>query len=288
MYEAVFDLAVQEQLTTSISRRLVGELPVIVVEHPVVSAAVTLQGAHLIAWQPVGEQPVLWLSSAATFKSGTAIRGGVPVCWPWFGPAAQPSHGFARISDFDLVECEEDAQEVRLALSLRADDQTRRLWPHDFELFLRFRLGRECTVILEAHGDHTTTGALHSYLTIGDIGDVSVSGLGTHYIDDVTGTEGTQDGPLTFPDRTDRVYTTADPLTRIEDPSLHRTIEIRHRDNSDVVTWNPGPALSRTMPDLTAHSYRHFVCAETARVTKPMTATAGVPATLATTISVVR
>lgn len=288
MYEGVFDLAVQERLTDSISRRLAGELPVIVVEHPVVSAAVTLQGAHLIAWQPVGEQPVLWLSSAATFKSGTAIRGGVPVCWPWFGPAAQPSHGFARISDFDLIECEEDTEQVRLALTLRADDQTRRLWPHDFELVLRFRLGRECTVTLEARGEHTTTGALHSYFNVGDIDGVSISGLGTPYRDDVTGTDGTQDGPLTFPDRIDRVYTNPGPLTRIDDPTLHRTIEIHHHDNSDVVAWNPGPALSRTMPDLTAHGYRHFVCAETARVTEPMTAADGKPATLATTISVVR
>ncbi|NUR24450.1 MAG: D-hexose-6-phosphate mutarotase [Catenulispora sp.] len=288
MYEAVFDLGVQEHLTTSISRRLVDELPVIVVEHPVVSAAVTLQGAHLIAWQPAGEQPVLWLSSAATFKSGTAIRGGIPVCWPWFGPAGQPSHGFARISDFDLVQCEEDTDEVRLAFSLRADDRTRRLWPHDFELFLRHRLGRECHVTLEAHGDHTTTGALHSYLSVGDIGDVSVTGLGTRYIDNVTGTEGTHTGPLTFPDRTDRAYTSPDPVTRIEDRALDRTIEIHHHGNSDVVAWNPGPALSRTMPDLTAHSYRHFVCAETARITEPMAAAADAPATLATTISVVR
>ena len=288
MNEGVFGLAVQERLTASVSRRLLGGLPVIVVEHPVVSAAVALQGAHLIAWQPAGEQPVLWLSDAAVLQPGTAIRGGVPVCWPWFGPAGQPAHGFARISDFELAEYEEDEQEVRLGFRLRADERTRQLGPHDFELFLRFRLGRDCAIELEAHGDHRSTGALHSYFAIGDIGEVSVSGLGAPYRDTVTETDGRQDGALTFPGRVDRVYSAPDAVSRIDDAVLHRAIEVRHHGNSDVVAWNPGPELSRTMADLTDDGYRTFVCVETARVTEPMTAAADAPARLATTISVVR
>lgn len=291
MNDGVFALAVLEQLTPSVSRRQVGELPVIVVEHPVVRAAVTLQGAHLIAWQPTGEEPVVWLSDATAFKPGTAIRGGVPICWPWFGPAGQPSHGFARISDFELVESEEDEGdegEVRLGFRLRADERTTQLWPHDFELFLRFRLGRECRISLEAHGDHQSTGALHSYFNIGDIGGVNVAGLGARYIDNVTGAEGSHDGALTFPGRIDRVYTGPDAVTRIEDPALGRVIEVRHHDNSDVVAWNPGPELSGSMADLTDEGYETFVCVETARVSEPMTANGDTPATLATTITVTR
>jgi len=96
MIEQLLSLPVVNQISTTISQRQIDELPVIVVAHPKVHAAVALQGAHLLAWQPEGEEPVLWMSSASAFKEGVAIRGGIPVCWPWFGPAGKPSHGFAR------------------------------------------------------------------------------------------------------------------------------------------------------------------------------------------------
>lgn len=288
MSEDVFSLPVLEQLTAHVSRRRAGELPVIVVDHPVVRAAAALQGAHLIAWQPVGEDPVLWLSEATAFKRGTAIRGGVPVCWPWFGPAGKPSHGFARISDFELVACDEDEHGVRLDFRLRGDERTKQFWPHDFELFIRFRLGRTCEITLEAHGDYQSGGALHSYFNVGDVSGVNVSGLGVPYLDQVTGADGSQSGVLTFPGRIDRAYSDPDGVSRIEEPALGRVIEIRHHGNSDVVAWNPGPELSRSMADLTDEGYREFVCVETARVSHPMASAPDAPATLATGITVNR
>lgn len=284
----VFALPVQEQISAHVSVRRLGGLAVIVVDHPRVRAAVALQGAHLIAWQPAGEQPVIWLSEATAFQEGTAIRGGVPVCWPWFGPAGKPAHGFARISTFELDAHSEDEQGADLAFRLRADERTKALWPHEFELVVRFRLDQACEITLEAHGDYESGGALHSYFGVGDIDGVAVSGLGVPYLDKVAETEGRQAGPLTFPDRTDRVYTEPEGLSRIEDPALRRAIEIRHHHNSDVVAWNPGPALSASMADLTDDGYRGFVCVETARVSTPMTSTPERPATLAATITVAR
>jgi glucose-6-phosphate 1-epimerase len=210
------------------------------------------------------------------------------VCWPWFGPAGKPSHGFARISEFELVEQEEDEQEVRLGLRLRSDERTAQLWPHDFELFLRFRLGLTCEITLEAHGDYESGGALHSYLNVGDIDGVSVAGLGARYLDQVLGGDGVQDGALTFPGRIDRVYSEPEEVSRIEDPALGRTIRIRHQGNSDVVAWNPGPELSKSMGDLTDEGYRGFACVETARVTEPMVSKQDTPATLTTEFTIVR
>jgi glucose-6-phosphate 1-epimerase len=277
-----------EQLTTHISRRQVGdESPVIVVDHPQVRAAAALQGAHLFAWQPAGEQPVLWLSEATAFKEGTTIRGGVPVCWPWFGPAGEPAHGFARISDFELTEYDEDEQGVRLDFTLRSDERTKKLWPHDFDLLVRFRLGQTCVITLEAHGDYESTGALHSYFNVGAIDGVQVSGLGLPYTDVVDGTHGSQGRPLTYPGRIDHVYTAPGDVSRIEDPALNRVIEVHHRHHSDVVSWNPGPELSKSMADLTDEGYKEFVCVETARISEPMTSSSDRPATLSATITIV-
>jgi glucose-6-phosphate 1-epimerase len=288
MSEDVFALPVLEQLSAHISARRLGGLPVIVVDHPRVRAAVAGQGAHLVAWQPAGEEPVIWLSEATAFEEGTAIRGGVPICWPWFGPAGKPSHGFARISTFELDAHSEDEQGAELALRLRSDERTKALWPHEFELVVRFRLTQACEITLLAQGDYESGGALHSYFSVGDVYGVAVSGLGVPYLDKVAETEGLQAGSLTFPDRTDRVYTKPEEVSEIADSARGRVIEIRHHHNSDVVAWNPGPELSASMSDLTDEGYREFVCVETARVSKPMTSTPDSPATLGTTITVTR
>lgn len=97
MIKKIFALPVIEQISPVLSRRKLDELDLIVVDHPQVKASFALQGAHLLSWKPAGEEEVLWLSNNTPFKNGVAIRGGIPVCWPWFGPAAQqglPAHGF--------------------------------------------------------------------------------------------------------------------------------------------------------------------------------------------------
>lgn len=284
--DRVFELPIIEKKTEHISLRKLDELAVIVVDHPRVRAAVAVQGAHLFAWQPAGHQPVLWLSEASLFREGTAVRGGVPVCWPWFGPAGQPSHGFARISDFEVVSLSEDDEGVDLRFALRGDDRTKALWPHEFVLAVGFRLAEEAEITLEAQGDFESTGALHSYLHVGDIEGVSVEGLGVPFLDQVTGETREQHGPLTFPDRTDNVYTAPRPVSLVDQKALKRTIEIHHHGNTDVVAWNPGPELSHSMADLTDDGYRGFACVETARVSKPMSSTHDEPAVLAVTMKI--
>ncbi|MFV8982913.1 D-hexose-6-phosphate mutarotase [Serratia fonticola] len=282
MNEKIFTLPVSEQITPFISQRQLDELPVVVVSHPKVRAAITLQGAHLLAWQPSGDKPVLWLSNNTPFKNGVAIRGGVPICWPWFGPAGSPSHGFARNQPWQLTAHDEDENGVILTFTLQDNEQTRKLWPHAFTLIARFKLGEECEMELESHGDYQATAALHSYFQIGDIDKVKVAGLGEHYIDKVAkGIEARQVGELEFTGQTDRVYTQATPCSLIKDPVLQRTIEVNHHYMSDVIAWNPGVELSCSMADMPNDGYKTMVCVETGRVSKPLIASGEQPARLA-------
>lgn len=185
MNEKLFSLPVVNQITPYLSQRVIGDLPVLVIAHPKVRAAVTLQGAHLLAWQPAGEKPVFWLSEKSAFTEGKAIRGGVPICWPWFGPAGEPAHGFARVLPWTLSAHDENDDSVMLTLVLESNAQTKKLWPHDFTLLARFRFGERCEIELEAHGEFEATAALHSYFAVEDIAGVEVSGLGKTFIDKV-------------------------------------------------------------------------------------------------------
>ncbi|MEU9033115.1 D-hexose-6-phosphate mutarotase [Streptomyces sp. NPDC048383] len=284
MNENLLALPVAERLTPSVSLRRIGELPLVVVDHPEVRGAVTLQGAQVVGWQPAGGEPGLWLSERTEWTEGKAVRGGVPLCWPWFGPAGSPSHGFARTARWELDAYEESAEGVRLTLTLGDSEETRAVWPHAFALVARIVLGATCDVELEAHGDYETTAALHTYLRIGDIDAVGLTDLGERYTDNLRHERGTAERELRPVGRVERVYTEPVALSLVHDEGLRRTIEVRHRHQSDVVVWNPGPELSHTMTDLTDDGYRQFVCVETARLARPLVSAPGNPARLAVSL----
>lgn len=282
MTEQLFTLPVLQQLSPAISLSQIGELPVLVINHPKGRAAVALQGAHLLSWQPLGQKPVIWLSSETAFEPGTAIRGGVPVCWPWFGPAGKPSHGFARNLPWQLTAHSETDDAVSLTLTLKDSEETRKHWPHAFTLHAHFTLGTGCTIELESHGDFETTSALHAYFEVGDITEVAVEGLGKAYLDKVLGGEkGVLEGALTFVGETDRIFTAPEAESLIVDPRLNRKIRVRHSGNSDVVSWNPGAKNSASMKDMADDGYKTMVCVETAAVSRSQISTESAPARLA-------
>lgn len=293
MINTIFALPVVEQITPVLSRRVNDELDVIVVDHPKVKASVALQGAHLLSWKPQGEDEVLWLSDNTPFKHGVALRGGVPICWPWFGPAAQqglPAHGFARNLAWTLKAHNEDDNGVVLTFELQSSDESRKFWAHDFALLARFKLGKTCEIELEAHGEFETHSALHTYFNVGDISAVKVSGLGDRFIDKVNGAKEDVliDGVQTFPDRTDRVYLNPEACSVIHDGALNRAIEVIHHHHFNVVGWNPGPALSASMADMPDDGYKTFVCVESACATQAQKTTEEKPSRLAQTIKVVK
>ncbi|MEY4475351.1 MAG: hypothetical protein RL248_1118 [Pseudomonadota bacterium] len=285
MNEKVFTLPIVEQISPCISQRQLDELPIVVVSHPKFRAAISLQGAHLLTYQPSGEQPIIWLSNNTPFNIGVAIRGGVPICWPWFGSTAKPSHGFARILPWKLSDHDEHENGVILAFTLKDSEVSRKLWPHAFTLIARFKLGDECEIELESHGEYQAKAALHTYVQIGDISQIKVSGLGEKYVDKVLNiADATQQRELMFNGQTDRIYTHPEAYSVIKDAALKRTIEVHHHHQSDVVVWNPGAELSCSMADMPNNGYKTMVCVETARISEPLVATADTAAHLAMSI----
>ncbi|CAM5678653.1 D-hexose-6-phosphate mutarotase [Streptomyces canus] len=273
MLEKIFSLPLDEALGEAVSQRHLGQMPLVVVDSPHARAAVSLQGAQVVAWQPAGEEPVLWLSDRTAWSQGAAIRGGVPICWPWFDDSGEPMHGFARTAMWELTGCREADDAVSLVFGLRSTAETLALWPHDFALITRIRVGRECSVELEVHAHHPSVAALHTYLHVGGLARVSITGLGNRYTDGLRDSApGIQDGALTFADGepVERYYTRSAPVSDVRDGKLGRVVEVHHGQHSDVVVWNPGAELIRAMPDLAEDAHRDFVCVETARLSRPM------------------
>lgn len=246
-----------------------GDLPVAEIQTAQASARVALQGAHLLAWQPTGSAPVIWLSQAAVFAPGQAVRGGVPVCWPWFGAReGLPMHGFARTRLWQVRAASLDATgQVVLRLGLQDDADTRALWGHAFDLELLLTLGAtlSLTLISRNTGDQpfTLTDALHTYFCVADIQQTTVQGLdGCDYLDKVQHfVRARQSGAVEFTGETDRIYvnTTADCV--IEDQVQRRSIRVSKSGSSSTVVWNPW--RDKVFADMAAGEYQQMLCVET-------------------------
>jgi len=248
-----------------------GDLPVAEIQTPQARARVALQGAHVLAWQPAGAGPVIWVSKTAIFEPGKAVRGGVPVCWPWFGARdGLPAHGFVRTRLWQVRETAlDEQQQVVLRLGLRDDSDTRALWDFAFDLELEVTVGSSLNLKLMSRntGDQafTLTGALHSYFGVADIQQTTVQGLdGCDYLDKVQNfARDRQLGAIRFASETDRIYinTTADCV--INDQGNRRDIQISKTGSSSTVVWNPWLERSQAFADMATGEYQHMVCVET-------------------------
>lgn len=261
------------------------------------TATIFLQGAHVLSFQPRNQQPVLWVSGNSYFTSGKPIRGGIPVCWPWFAnhptDPAKPAHGFARTSEWSVLGSELTTGEaVRLRLGLSDTAATHTVWPHAFHLELVVTVGSTLQVelLIRNPGEtpFTCTGALHSYFSISDIANITITGLeGGAYLDKVAGNQRReQTEPITITGETDRVYfdTRADCL--IMDQGWQRQIRVAKRGSQTTVVWNPWIEKAQRMADFGAEEYRQMVCVETANAADDIiTVPAGGEHRLETTIS---
>ena len=238
-------------------------------------ATIALQGAQVLGWVPLGQQPVIWLSGAARYASGKSIRGGIPLCWPWFGPhpseADFPAHGFARTSLWEIVDTRALADgATRIGLRLTHTDASRALWPHAAELECHISVGATLEIDLLTRNTGSAPikigQALHTYFAVSDVRQIRIEGLeGCHYLDKVDGGRRKQQlGPVTFVAETDRIYldTAADCL--IDDPGLARRIRIHKRGSRSTVVWNPWIEKAARLGDLGADGYLHMVCVESA------------------------
>lgn len=252
-----------------------GGMAVVEVSNDGGSARISLQGANLTAWTPEGEKPVIWLSPEATFAPGKSIRGGAPVCWPWFGPHESepsfPGHGFARTVPWEMTETEAVSEsETRLAFRLVQSEDTLPQWPHATELELHITVGTTLTMNLVTRNAGTTPitigDALHTYFAVNDIRKVAIEGLdGCPYIDKMDGgTRKQQTGSVVISEETDRIYldSTADCI--INDQGNNRRIRISKRGSASTIVWNPWAETAVKMGDLGENGYLNMVCVENA------------------------
>lgn len=254
--------------------RAPGRLACAVLEHPTSRCRIALHGATVLSFVPTGGDELFWLSESACLDGTRAIRGGVPICWPWFGqreePHAGPLHGFASVCAFEVTRSFESPAGVGLELRLARAPETRAVWPHDCELTLRVVSGLSLEIELETRntgGEEIVIGAaLHSYFRVGAADRLGICGLAGHaYLDkvrdfarDIQRDEPAIEGEI------DRVYLESETPCSLEDPALGRRIEIHKRGSRTSVLWNPGAEKAAAMPDFDDQGFREMVCLEAA------------------------
>lgn len=241
------------------------------------SASLCLQGAHLMTWQPKSQSvPVVWLSRDTKPAVGKSIRGGAPVCWPWFGAHASEAsfsgHGFARTVPWRVIESgTEPNGATRLTLRLVANDKTRVQWTDECSVDLTVIVGEtlrmELTTENNSNADLEIGEALHTYFQISDIGAIKVTGLeGSEYWDKVGGSNlRKQDGAIAFSSEVDRVYIDNAAECVIHDEQLKRRIHIAKSGSLSTVVWTPWVEKANKMGDMgQPDGWREMVCVESA------------------------
>jgi glucose-6-phosphate 1-epimerase len=262
-----------------------GELRFIRSEHGFIYAEINNARAHatvstysgqVLSYRPKDRQEdLLFVSGKAYYEAGKAIKGGIPVCWPWFGAdpenQGRPAHGFVRNRQWQVSGSESLADgATKIVMSLTDNDATRALWPHPFRLDIEITVSDSLKVELVTHNTGndsiTISQALHTYFRVGDIGKVSVHGLdGLQYLDKTHDAAClTQSGPLTISAEVDRIYTGVRGDLTIDDSSLGRRIVIASSGCSTAVVWNPWVEIAASMADLEDDDYRHMLCVESA------------------------
>jgi len=247
-----------------------------VISTPAAEADVHLQGAHVTHWMPRGQRPVLFVSPKSLFAPGKAIRGGVPVIFPWFGPRGDgkpgPAHGFARSVDWaiEATKLRNDGK-VEITLALAPNEATRGFGYATFHLRFRVTVGSELEMELETRNDAKQPliyeEALHTYFAVADIHQASVSGLeGTTYIDKTDGFKRKTliEEPVRIAKETDQVHLGTKAACVIHDPVWSRRIIIEKSGSDSTVVWNPWRDKTKGMSDMAPDGWKEMICVETA------------------------
>lgn len=246
------------------------------------TAKISLKGATLFSYKKVGEDELFWVSEANDFDNNSPIRGGVPVCWPWFGSASSPPHGFARDSKWELVSYDESNGEVILKLDGP--------WEYKYSLVFSVKVLKTLTMKLTTTNldtrEFSLSQALHSYFSISDVSSVRVSALdGKNYLDALDFKQKNQNGDIFIDKEIDRVYSDVDEVVLVD---KHRTIHVKNSGSNSIVVWNPWVEKTKRLRHMLEDDYKKMLCIESAnafsdtRVLKP-----NETHTLATTISLI-
>lgn len=267
-------------VTVELHKRLIA----VSVKNKAASALIFLQGAQLAEYKRSGEAPVTWLSDHCDYQAGTALRGGVPICWPWFGDLSRnpdkvknqlsgdfDAHGFVRNIEWELTGVElvgEDTTKVTLSLDISSRDD----WKYPAQLRVIFTISSELSIQLQVinSGEHSFsfTNALHTYFTIGSIEHIQVDGLEGHdYLDTLNNWQIKKSNfPLKISEEVDRVYPNAPTQYVLIDNELGRRIKIETMNLPDLVAWNPWVDKSKRLTHFADDDYKQMICLESARL----------------------
>ena len=239
-------------------------------------ATISTYSGQVLSYRPKSQKDdLLFVSDKAYYEDGKAIKGGIPVCWPWFGAdpdgLGRPAHGFVRNRQWEVTGSESLADgSTKVVMAIIDSDETRSIWPRPFKLSIEITVGDSLKLSLVTHntGDDSVTisQALHTYFYVGDINKVRVLGLdGIKYLDKVDGfAEKTQSGSVAITGEVDRIYKGVSGELVIDDESLGRKIRIVSRGCSTAVVWNPWSEIAASMGDLDDDDYMRMICVETA------------------------
>ncbi|MBU1668432.1 D-hexose-6-phosphate mutarotase [bacterium] len=242
------------------------------VKNAYAEAKIALQGAHIFHYQVQEKAALLWVSEKAFFEKGKAIRGGIPICFPWFGlnknDATLPQHGFARTAEWRVV-IEEELNEgtTHVQLQLKQNEERLKLWAYHFDVRLDVVVDSKLSITLSVTNTDTKafelSTALHSYFTISAIKNVVIRGLEKRrYYDSLLKETCVQEGTVVINEEVDRVYFDTTETVLLEDEK--RTIAINQEGSNSMVLWNPWIEKSKQMADMTDDGYQTMVCLETA------------------------
>ena len=252
-----------------------GNLPFIEIKNKSATALVSIYAAQVLSYQPIAAtEDLLFLSDQSCYEPGKAIRGGIPICWPWFGPDPQDiegmSHGFVRNDFWTVVDVSAPSSfETKVTLKFTSSNLN---WPYDYALELEVSIGSELGLELLTRnlGDQafTITQAFHSYFKVGSIDQVQILGLeNAEYLDKCDeDSQKYQTELLTINAEVDRIYNGLENTLIIEDAALKRRIEISSSSHKSTVVWNPWLIRSEELDDLAADSYQSFLCLETGNI----------------------
>jgi glucose-6-phosphate 1-epimerase len=254
-----------------------GELNRLVIKAPQADAEIYLHGAHVTHFQPRGQRPVLFMSGKSVFESGKPIRGGVPICFPWFGKQEhdrRPIHGFARLTEWHLTGAEQTRDgAVVVNFRFSSDAGTRKQWGHDFDVNYRVKVGATLEMELRVYNPSKQPlrfeEALHTYLAVSDVRQIGIAGLvGATYSDRVgtphTEVEGA--APIRITAETDRIYLNTHATCIVDDPGWQRRLIVEKTGSDTTVVWNPWIAKAKAMPDFGDDEWPAMLCIETCNV----------------------
>lgn len=247
-------------------------LDYVAVDTALCQARIFMQGAQIDQFIPVGKAPLLWVSSADDYQPGNGIRGGIPICWPWFGMSDTPGfpqHGFARNKTWSLESVKMRNQLVDLVFTLPASEMDKQYWPHNTQVKVLFTLGETLSVSLvntnNGNDNVKLSQALHSYFPIEDIHQLKVSGFtGSQYIEFGEGPFKQVDDVVKFERETDRVYTQLGDTQELH--TQNGTIVVSRENSQSAVLWNPWIDKSMRLSRFNADDYLTMVCLEAANV----------------------